>query len=180
MSETKKVTGKDVIDTLQAFLSGQTLEVKEEVKTEEVKEEVVMEAETKEETKEETKDVQLASELPEGNYVLGGEGDWAGTKFRIDENGNVVDVEAMDAKDAESEEEAKDVEDEMSKENLEDSKLSKATEEIEKLKAEVAELSKVEPVSNAPKKRESVKLEITPNMTYKERVMAGTLNSLNN
>ena len=141
---------------------------------EESKEETVeMAEETKEEVKEET-EVKFASELAEGEYELKD-----GTTFKIDEEGNVVDVVAPSEEEAETEEAEKDAEDMEAKENLEESKLSAAAKEIEDLKAKVTELSATKPVSNAPKKRETVKLELTPNMTYKERVQASTLNYLN-
>lgn len=169
MSENKEKKADSLLKDLGVYLG--VIPSKEEAETTEEVKEVEMEAETKEE---ETTEVQFASELAEGEYEL-----VDGTKFRIDEAGNVVDVQAPTEREAEGEEEAKDVQDEMSKENLEDSKLSEATKEIEKLKEEVAELSKVKPLGNAPKKAERVQMEITPGMTYLQRVKAATYNSLN-
>lgn len=140
-------------------------------KTETVEETVEMAEETKEEVKEET-EVKFASELAEGEYELKD-----GTIFRIDAEGNVVDVQAPSEEEAETEEAEKDVEDMEAKENL--AKLSAATKEIEDLKTKVTELSATKPISNAPQKTVSVQMEITPGMTYKQRVMAQTYNALN-
>jgi hypothetical protein len=143
-------------------------------KTETVEETVEMAEETKEEVKEET-EVKFASELAEGEYELKD-----GTMFRIDAEGNVVDVQAPSEEEAETEEADKEAEDMGAKENLEESKLSEeTTKELEELKAQVAELSATKPISNAPQKTVSVQMEITPGMTYKQRVMAKTYNALN-
>lgn len=153
MNENKEVTATGLLDVITTFLSGNSK--KEEPKAE-PKEEVAMEETPTEEPKEEAK---FSSELPVGEYELKD-----GTKFTIDEDGNVVGV--IPAEEEAPAEEAPAEETEMAA-------------QIEALKAEVAKLSEVEPVSAAPQKRETIKLAITPNMTYKERVMAETLNNLN-
>ena len=142
-------------------------------KTEPKEETVEMAEETKEEVKEEA-EVKFASELAEGEYELKD-----GTMFRIDSEGNVVDVKAPSEEEAETEEADKEAEDMDAKENLEESKLSAAEKEIEDLKVKVTELSATKPISNAPQKTVSVQMEITPGMTYKQRVMAKTYNALN-
>lgn len=154
MNENKEVTATGLLDVITTFLSGNSK--KEEPKAE-PKEEVAMEEAPTEAPKEEVK---FSSELPVGEYELKD-----GTKFTIDEDGNVVGVIPAEEEEPEAEEAP-----------AEETEMAA---QIEALKAEVAKLSEVEPVSAAPQKRESIKLAITPNMTYKERVMAETLNNLN-
>lgn len=140
------------------------------------KEEAEVETEDKadvkmeEETTGETAEVKFASELAEGEYELKD-----GTIFKIDAEGNVVDVVAPTEDEAETEEAEKDAEDMESKENLEESKLSSATKKIEELEAQVTELSATKPISSAPQKKETVKLNRYSNnrpVSTLDRVMA--------
>jgi len=138
-------------------------------KTETVEETVEMAEETKEEVKEET-EVKFASELAEGEYELKD-----GTMFRIDAEGNVVDVQAPSEEEAETEEAEKDVEDMEAKENL--AKLSAATKEIEDLKTKVTELSATKPISNAPQKgAKQEPIQLTSNMTSEQKQAARKYN----
>jgi small-conductance mechanosensitive channel len=134
----------------------------------------------------------LTSELAEGEYMLED-----GTKFRIDAEGNLVDVVAPDAAEAEAEEAAKREEEEVAmaavKKPLEDEikskteeiealteKLKLATEKSEELEEEVVKLSKTKKIVTAPKKGDKVeKIELTSHMTYQERVQARLYNTLN-
>ena len=99
--------------------------------------------------------------MPVGEYELKD-----GTKFTIDEDGNVVGVIPPEEEEAEEPEETP-------------SEEAAMAAQIAELKAEVAKLSEVEPVSPAPQKAQSIKMEITPRMTYAERVKAETFNRLN-
>lgn len=124
--------------------------------------------------------INMTSELAEGDYTLED-----GTKFRIDADGNLVGVVAPDAAEAEAEESAKAEEEavemaaqKLAKETLEktieDLKLSNA--KVEKLEAEVIELSKTKKIVTPPIVAKAEKIELTANMTYKQRVAARTFN----
>lgn len=158
MSDTKK-EAKSLLKDILVYLGHES---KEETTEAEVK---------MEETKEETTEVKFASELAEGEYELKD-----GTMFKIDAEGNVVDVVAPTEDEAETEETAKDDEDMEAKENL-----SKQLKEIEDLKAKVTELSKVKPVSNAPKKTTAQEpIQLTSNMTSEEKQEVRRLNRKSN
>jgi hypothetical protein len=138
-------------------------------KTETVEETVEMAEETKEEVKEEA-EVKFASELAEGEYELKD-----GTMFRIDSEGNVVDVQAPSEEEAETEEASKDNEDMEAKENL--AKLSAATKEIEDLKTKVTELSAAKPISNAPSKgAKQEPIQLNSVMSFEEKIKARQFN----
>lgn len=143
MSESKEKTATGLMDVITTFLSSEkpqeveeTKEVKEEVELEEVKEEAP-----------EQKEVKLESELAEGEYELKD-----GTTFKIDEAGNVVDVVAPTEEEAETEEAAKEEED------SEEMMTAKLSAEISELKEQITKLSEVEPLSAAPQKNQTVKL----------------------
>ena len=122
-------------------------------------------------------EVKFESELLEGSYTLD-----TGATFDIDAEGNVVNlVEPEEAPEATEEElaEAKAKADKEEEAKLaEETKLSEQAKELEDLKAKVIELSEAKPLGTAPqKKAEKILLQITPDMTYKERVLAGIINN---
>ena len=121
--------------------------------------------------------IKMTSELAEGQYTLED-----GTTFRIDAEGNLVDVVAPDPAAAEAEEASK-----AEEEAVEMARQKAVQEEIEGLKKKVAELEaenlqlsktpKIVPVPKAGKKFE--KIELRSDMTYEQRVAARIQNLLN-
>ena len=167
MNEAKQLDeAKSLIQKIGEFLK------LSEVPKEETKEEAVAleeEAPVKEE------EVKAESVLEDGTYELAD-----GRKIII-KDGDVVEVVEAEAKEEEAPEA---VEEEMAKEEpVENTELSEAKKEIENLKSQLEKLSEVkeevEPIVAAPIKKEKAKIELSANMTYKERVLAQTLNNLN-
>ena len=125
--------------------------------------------------------VQLSSELAEGDYTLED-----GTKFRIDADGNLVDVKAPDAAEAEAQEAAKAEEEAVAmaaqKKQAEDlatvtEELKLAKEKITELEAEQLKLTKTKKIVTAPKTEKFEKIELTSNMTKVQRAQARFLNN---
>ena len=122
-------------------------------------------------------EVKFESELPVGEYEL-----MDGTKFTIDEEGNVVGVIPVEEAPEATEEELAEAKAKADKEEeaklAEETKLSEQAKELEDLKAKVIELSAAKPLGTAPQKRaEKVLLQITPNMTFAEKVNINLLNN---
>jgi hypothetical protein len=170
MNESKQLDeAKSLIQKIGDFLKLSDVP-KEETKEEEV---VLAEEPTEEEPKEE--EPKEESVVEDGAYEL------ADGRELIIKDGVVVEVAEAEAKE-EGAPEA--VEEEMAKEEpVEKAELSEAKKEIENLKSQLEKLSavkeEVEPIVAAPIKKEKAKIELSANMTYKERVLAQTLNNLN-
>lgn len=120
--------------------------------------------------------VKLTSELAEGEYKLED-----GTTFKIDADGNLVDVVAPDPEAAIAEEAAKDEEVAMQKQALEtleaekvelEKQLKEAKEKNETLEAEKVELTKTKKIVTTPKAAKFEKIELTSNMTKSQRALA--------
>lgn len=157
---------KNLIQKIGEFLH--LSEVKEEVKTE------LAEVPAKEDAAP-VEEVKAESVLEDGEYEL------ADGRMLVIEGGNVTDVKEADPQEeAPSASEAPAAEAEMSAEK---SELSSMVEEIKNLKGQLEKLSAApkevtEPISAAPKKAEKSRIELSANMSYKQRVLAQTFNNL--